>query len=119
MSRRRNRDSRKRCKNCPDAVPPVGSQTPAIIAANNAALKMALRPIAEGTEGTKLWHHLLFGTGTLIGMMDGYADAGLPGGPVDQVNQLIQRLVQVAQKLATTNETRDSKALVPDDPARD
>lgn len=80
------RNARKRCRgrNCPDA-PQV----------KMAAQPTAMLNITSDGEGMRLWKHVLFGTGTCIGMIEGYAALGMPGDPYEALCQLRERLNQV------------------------
>lgn len=94
---RRNR----RCRGCPDSPPAVA--TPVQDATTKIAAKIAGRQldpnlITRQGESDRLWNHVLFGTATCVGMIEGYAELGLPGNPVPQIAELIRRLANVAQK---------------------
>jgi hypothetical protein len=109
MARRR----RKPCRNCPEPVQP--SQQ----AANNAASKLAsarLDPqiVSMAGEGDRLWRHVCFGTGTCIGMLEGYAALNVPGDPLPQLYSLAARLAGVIQNIERRNEDSTPKDGGPD-----
>jgi hypothetical protein len=84
---RRNR----RCRGCPPDAPAVVKPAQVVTKTLDPAL------ITREGESERLWHHVLFGTATCVGMIEGYADKGLPGNPVPQIAELIRRLAVVAQ----------------------
>lgn len=100
------RRSKRRCRNCPDeeAVKP----TPNVATNKYADRVLEPRLVTQVSESERLWNHVLFGTGTCIGMIEGYAKLGLPGDPAPQIQQLIQRLQGVLKGIKS-NENLDSE----------
>ena len=81
---------------------------PVTTSANDAAAKAAEklvngridgRLISVEGEADRLWNHVLFGTGTCVGMIEGYVQLKMPGNPLSQLHALVERLVQVIQTL--------------------
>lgn len=89
---------RRRCRNCPDESTP-GSDASSIAAEKLSSAKIEPRVISVEGEGQRLWNHVLFGTGTCIGMLRGYADLNMPGDPLPQLHELASRLSQVIKTL--------------------
>jgi hypothetical protein len=66
----------------------------------NGLAKATLSPaITLEGQGQRLWDHVLFGTGTCVGMIQGYANLGLPGDPCNQIEDLIGQLSAVLNQL--------------------
>lgn len=61
---------------------------------------------SEG-EGQKLWNHVLYGTGTCVGMMQGYFDLGMPGDPLPQIQHLIGMLTTLKDKIEKQHADRN------------
>jgi len=90
---------RKRCRGCTDDKPPT--PTPVKDATVKVYNKYSGRKLDEALltrsgESAALWNHILFGTGTCVGMIEGYTRLGLPGNPAPQLRDLIARLEGVA-----------------------
>ena len=66
--------------------------TPAQTAIAKAAVQVPTRVLTSESESNGLWKHVLFGTGTVVGLIKGYAVAGLPGDPRDGIKALIATL---------------------------
>lgn len=80
----RNNRRKKFCRNC---------DSPNVVAkAAKKAAEQTPSVISEGTESVRLWRHVLYGTGTCVGMMEGYAALGMEGASVEQIQALIVRL---------------------------
>lgn len=95
---RRNR----RCRNCPDEPTPSLAQEAAKAAvAKVTSASIDHKVITTKGEGQRLWNHVLFGTGTCIGMMQGYAALGMPGDPLPRLRELISMLSELQQQLET------------------
>ena len=84
----------RRCRNCPEPATPAKAQQPQVITKFTGK---TLDPnlVTQQTESARLWNHVLFGTGTCVGMIEGYVSMGLPGDPLPQIKLLINRLVAV------------------------
>lgn len=54
-----------------------------------------LQPIEEYE---KLWRHVLIGCGSIIGLIEGYDEIGMPELPVEILEDFIQRLQTVVQR---------------------
>lgn len=80
------------CQTCPKPTP-----TPV------PAAKIELRSYhsVPMDESLRLWRHILFGTTTCVSIIEGYAEQGLPGNPIDGVKHLRDRLNTLIQKLET------------------
>lgn len=74
------------CKTCPQkqAMPP--------------ALRVAIQSLPE-QQGQYLWSHVVFGTGTCISMIEGYAKHGMPGANANAIHALRDRLNGVLDAL--------------------
>ena len=100
---------RRRCRNCPDEQQPLSA---AQSIADKAAAKVTSSVIdrnvitTEG-EGQKLWNHVLFGTGTCIGMMQGYANLGMPGDPLPQLRDMNSMLTEIIKQVEKQNADRN------------
>jgi len=78
-------------------------------AANKAADQLAKatidpRLISVDGEAERLWKHVLFGTGTCVGMLSGYTALELPGDPLPHLYSLAERL----HEIIATHEKRKS-----------
>jgi hypothetical protein len=96
----------RRCRNCPDTAPLAAKPVEAAaakIATKYQGKKLDENLVTREVESNQLWNHVLFGTSTCVGMIEGYADLGLPGNPVPQIAELIRRLANVAKKYENTN----------------
>lgn len=93
------RNRKPPCHNCPKAkpTPPAPPATPPT-------------PPVEFSHGQslKLWNHVLFGTGTCIGMIEGYTDLDMPGNPLDGIKHLRDRLNQLIKKHEDRNHAAHS-----------
>lgn len=77
-------------------------------AANEAAAKSGAK-LAEARldpalvsapgEAQRLWNHVLYGTGTCLGMIEGYARLEMPGNPLPQLESLAERLATLINTL--------------------
>jgi hypothetical protein len=119
MSGRRNK---RRCRNCPDAQP--AAVQPVQVAATQIATKLAGKKfdnnlLTRPGESDRLWNHVLFGTATCVGMIEGYVALGLPGNPHPQIVELVQRLVNVAKQIEESNANPSAPKLVPRHPSGD
>lgn len=109
MARRKS----KRCRNCPiEDVAPLAP--PVTTAAAKAAIKVkgsSLDPLllTMPSEAAKLWHHILFGTGTCVGMIAGYAALGMPGAPMEQLYALREALSDTIRTLENQHEDRSPR----------
>lgn len=85
------RNRRPPCHNCPKAVAPA-PKLPSIQAT-------PVAPVLDfpTSEALRLWNHVLFGTGTCVGMIEGYAALQMPGDPVAGITHLRDRLNAVIQ----------------------
>lgn len=86
------RNKRIKCRrgNCPEKV-----TSPA--QAKAAPTVSVLKITSEG-EGERLWKHVLFGTGTCVGMIEGYAALAMPGNPLEAIVSLRDRLNKLIHK---------------------
>ena len=81
--------SRARCRRCPE--------NQAAIAADKASAQLKeVKPepklLTSKGEAERLWKHVLFGTGTCVGMLCGYTDLEMPGNPLQQLYALRDQL---------------------------
>lgn len=72
-----------KCVKCP---------TPAHTAIQKAVAQAPTRVLTSQDESDRLWKHVLFGTGTVAGMILNYATLGLPGDPREGINAIIATL---------------------------
>jgi len=61
--------------------------------------ELAPELVTSQAEGEKLWRHALFGTGTCVGLLSGYAALGMPGDPVPHLQALVSRLTETIELL--------------------
>lgn len=89
---RQNPRRAKGCRGCKD---------PQLVASKAIEKAIAATPksLVPEEEGAKLWRHVLFGTGTCIGMMHGYAESGMPGVNVEQLQVLIVSLDKIIKRV--------------------
>jgi len=85
------RNRRPPCHNCPKAVAP--KTTPKLPTVQAAASTPAMD--FPTSEALRLWNHVLFGTGTCVGMIEGYAALNMPGDPLAGIKHLRDRLSTV------------------------
>jgi hypothetical protein len=100
---------RSRCRTC--RTPPLA--TPVQDAAEKAASKLKntqvdLQVITVVGEADRLWRHVLFGTGTCIGMLAGYAALSMPGNPLPELRALRQRIDEIIKSLERNNASRNA-----------
>jgi len=64
-----------------------------------------LDPLVVGVPGesARLWSHVTFGTGTCIGMIEGYLALGMPGDPLPGVTALRDRLNKIIATIEAQN----------------
>jgi len=55
------------------------------------------RIVSVDGEAERLWRHVLFGTGTCVGMIAGYVEIDMPGDPLPQLEALANRLSQIIE----------------------
>jgi hypothetical protein len=48
--------------------------------------------LTSEAESTRLWKHVLYGAGTIAGVIHGYAKLGLPGDPREGIQSIIDVL---------------------------
>ena len=99
----------RRCRNCPEET--QVTPTPVADAASKAVGQLAKalldpRLVSVDGEADRLWKHVLFGTGTCVGMIEGYVNLEMPGNPLPHLHNLAGRLIAIiemleAQKKAT------------------
>lgn len=77
----------KNCLNCNDKKP------------KSAQIKNEPLMNVTDAQGARLWHHICFGTGTCISMIEGYTVSALPQVPLDDVRALRDRLIHVVHRL--------------------
>jgi hypothetical protein len=91
---------KRRCRNCPETEQPtVAKSVAAAEADKTAAKKLSQSIVTSEGEGQKLWNHVLYGTGTCVGMMQGYFSLGMPGDPLPQLQQLIESLTALKDQI--------------------
>lgn len=93
------RNARKCRRNCPE--PPVVTEV-------KASPSPRVLNITSESEGERLWHHVLFGTGTCVDMIEGYHAANMPGNPLERIKSLSGRLQAVINTIETNNEGSSS-----------
>lgn len=77
------RNSRRRCRNCPEpTVPELPPPTSPLTATY------------EG-EGAKLWHHALYACATMLEVLFGYVAMDVPGECLPQMKRLHARLGEI------------------------
>lgn len=59
-------------------------------------------------QAERLWRHVLVGTSTCVGMLEAYAEIGMPGNPSAGIGLLRDRLNKLLTQLDSTNVDRDS-----------
>lgn len=84
-------------RNCPTC--PTLSQAPAQTAIAKAVAQAPTRVLTSEAESQFLWRHVLYGTGTIVGVIHGYATLGLPGDPRDGIKALIDKLTDALKVL--------------------
>lgn len=82
--------SGRACRTCPQ---------PAQTAIAKAAAHVPATVLTSEAESTRLWKHVLFGTGTCAGMIVGYAKLGLPGDPRGGIKAVIATLTDALRVL--------------------
>ena len=78
------------CPTCP---------TPAQAAIAKAEAKAPTRVLTSQSESEYLWRHVLFGCGTIVALIKGYAALKLPGNPRDGIKALIATLEEALRIL--------------------
>lgn len=97
------RNRKPPCHNCPPAKerqPKLPSQP--------AKAPAEVRDFGT-SEALRLWNHILFGTGTCVGMIEGYTALNMPGDPLDGIKHLRDRLTTIIN----THEERNNAAAHP------
>jgi len=64
------------------ASTPVVNDAAAKAADKLAETKIDQRVVCVQGEAERLWRHVMFGTGTCVGMIEGYLNIGMPGDPL-------------------------------------
>jgi hypothetical protein len=77
------------CGNCPR---PIQVSYPAAV--------MRTLAITSESESERLWKHVLYGTQTCIGMIEGYAELDLPGDPSGPIEAMRDRLDRLLERYA-------------------
>jgi hypothetical protein len=60
--------------------------------AESASKKILGRSVSLDSEGVVLWRHVLYGLGTIVGLLEGYTDIGVPGNPLTELEALLRRI---------------------------
>lgn len=76
----------KNGRDCPTCA------TPAKTAIAKASAQAPVRVLTSEGESQYLWRHVLYGAGTIVGLIAGYAKGGLQGEPRDEIKALIATL---------------------------
>lgn len=97
----RYKNLKVRCATCPK--PPERASRKAAPPAEVPTEKLTL----PEEHGIKLWSHVLFGTGTCVGMIEGYARQEMPGDPREGIEELRDRLTDVLFSLNRRAEADD------------
>lgn len=84
--------NKRPCKNCPQS--PDGEQK-----VNAKGINYTVTYVGPQDQGEKLWKHVLFGTGTCINMIEGYAKMQMPGDPLPGLKELRDRLNVIIETL--------------------
>lgn len=92
------------CPTCP---------TPAQTAIEKAVAQTKVQVLTSAAESERLWRHVLFGTGTVAGMILGYAKQGLPGDPREGIKALIATLTDALAALDGKEERADDEVDAP------
>lgn len=71
----------------------------AAVAATVEGIQIAPAILTTEGEGCRLWKHVVFGTNTCLSMLDGYADLGMPGDPVPELQLMVTKLKRIITKL--------------------
>lgn len=72
---------------------------PAATAIDKAAAQAPTRVLTSKDESDRLWRHVLYGCGTIVGLIKGYAALGLPGDPREGIKSLIATLQETLNLL--------------------
>ena len=80
----------KPCKGCPQST--VSTPKTKVSPITGKAVEHKSIVITSTEEGQNLWNHILFGTGSCVGMIEGYQKMGLPGDPLPSLIDLRDRL---------------------------
>jgi len=102
-------------QNCPTC------STPAKTAIAKAAAQAPVRVLTSDGESQYLWRHVLYGAGTIVGLIAGYAKHGLQGEPRDEIKALIATLNDALKALdeRAGNEIPLTRVGLPDHPSAD
>jgi hypothetical protein len=93
--------NKRPCANCPppkhDFVAPSAARPPGPTPTfQNGSVKIAMSVSEE--EGLRLWKHVLYGTSSCIGMIEGYSLLDVPGNPLEALVQMRDRLNTLISK---------------------
>lgn len=99
----RYKNLKVKCATCPKP-PDRASRKPAKLEVEQPTEKLTL----PEQQGVKLWSHVLFGTGTCVGMIEGYARQEMPGDPREGISELRDRLSDVLASLNQRAEADDA-----------
>lgn len=81
-----------RGRNCPDKP---AEPAPPQVSHQFSDAKLDQRVVNVENEGVRLWNHVLYGTGTCVGMLAGYTQLNVPGNPLPQLHSLAARLQEI------------------------
>lgn len=114
MARGRNR---QKCRKCPqpEQAAAITRQAADKAQAKLTDAKLEPRIIYIEGEGERLWRHVLFGTGTCIGMLAGYAALNVPGNPLPQLYALANQLNSVIQQVEQSHGNKRPRDDAPND----
>lgn len=99
MARRKNAP----CRGCPPNPPAPSTITVAADKSRRADAKVDPVIINTPGEGQKLWSHVLYGTGTCLGMIEGYYNLRVPGDPLPGLLELKKRIDYLIDKIQHAN----------------
>lgn len=93
------RNRRPPCHNCPKARAEQTQPEPKRTPKQPPQPAAAVTPLVgfPDSEALRLWNHILFGTGSCIGMIEGYTTRNLYGDPLEGIKHLRDRLNAVIQ----------------------
>lgn len=94
----------KNGRDCPTCA------TPAKTAIAKASAQAPVRVLTSEGESQYLWRHVLYGAGTIVGLIKGYAQNGLQGEPREEIKALIAVLQDALQSLENRQADKPGQA---------
>lgn len=79
-------------------APPGGRPKPPLVVDKRIRVPQTLFQVRTVEEYEKLWHWALIGCSSIIGLLEGYSEIGMPGVPIEGLKHFVNRLQAIIER---------------------